>query len=491
MTETTNLGLPFIDGGQAQKHITHNEALRILDDAIQIAVLDTTRTAPPVSPADGERHIVASGATGAWAGQGRAVATWETNAWRFLAPKAGWCVWSIADDALLVFNGSGWIPVTAGGGPPLSLDELPHLGINTPVIETNLFTVRSNDVLFHAIETGDAGTGDMRLQLSKEAAEDTASVVFADAFSGHAELGLTGDNDFHLKVSADGTTWRDALRFDRTTGRVTFPSGGAREFLTAARTYYVNNANGNDANDGLAAGSGRAFKTIQKAYDTICANLDLAGYTVTIQIADGTYAPSSGVNALLVSKSWTGGGSIVVQGNSTTPANVLLSTTSADVIRVTAPLPGALTVKDFKLQATTAGYGIVLTSPGVLQFGNINFGAVPGVQIMTSAAGALLKGISNYTISGGGITHGLAGSPSSFQVAGITVTLTGTPAFASSFAQASGGGVMDWSGTTFSGSATGPRYSALINGVIYTGGAGSNFFPGSSAGSTSSGGQYL
>ena len=67
MTDTPNLGLPFIEGSQAQKHVTHNEALRILDAAIQVAVLDLTRTAPPSSPAEGERHVVASGATGAWA----------------------------------------------------------------------------------------------------------------------------------------------------------------------------------------------------------------------------------------------------------------------------------------------------------------------------------------------------------------------------------------------------------------------------------------
>ena len=47
MTDTPNLGLPFIEGSQAQKHVTHNEALRILDAAIQISVLDLTRTAPP------------------------------------------------------------------------------------------------------------------------------------------------------------------------------------------------------------------------------------------------------------------------------------------------------------------------------------------------------------------------------------------------------------------------------------------------------------
>src|SRR4051795_5176827 len=93
MTGTPNLGLPFIEGSQAQKHVTHNEALRILDAAIQVAVLDFTRTAPPSSPAEGERPVVAAGAPGAWAGHGNAIATWQDGAWAFLVPKTGWCIW--------------------------------------------------------------------------------------------------------------------------------------------------------------------------------------------------------------------------------------------------------------------------------------------------------------------------------------------------------------------------------------------------------------
>ena len=33
MSNTTNLNLPLIEASQAQKHVTHNEALQILDDA--------------------------------------------------------------------------------------------------------------------------------------------------------------------------------------------------------------------------------------------------------------------------------------------------------------------------------------------------------------------------------------------------------------------------------------------------------------------------
>ena len=85
MTDTPNLGLPFIEGSQAQKHVTHNEALRILDAAIQIAVLDLTRTAPPSSPAEGERHVVASGRPAH--GRGRSMRSRPGRT----APGRSWC----------------------------------------------------------------------------------------------------------------------------------------------------------------------------------------------------------------------------------------------------------------------------------------------------------------------------------------------------------------------------------------------------------------
>ncbi|NIY96792.1 DUF2793 domain-containing protein, partial [Salipiger sp. HF18] len=59
---TTHLLLPYIHAARAQQHVTHNEALRILDGLVQLSVLDRDLTAPPGSPTDGDRYIVASGA---------------------------------------------------------------------------------------------------------------------------------------------------------------------------------------------------------------------------------------------------------------------------------------------------------------------------------------------------------------------------------------------------------------------------------------------
>ena len=89
MSTSTHLLLPYVLAAQAQKHVTVNEALRLLDGLVQLAVLDRHLTAPPASPADGDRYIVASGATGAWAGWDLNVAYWVDGAWMRLVPRPG------------------------------------------------------------------------------------------------------------------------------------------------------------------------------------------------------------------------------------------------------------------------------------------------------------------------------------------------------------------------------------------------------------------
>jgi hypothetical protein len=109
---TTHLLLPYILAAQAQKHVTHNEALRILDGLVQLSVLDRDLTAPPGSPADGDRYIVGSGATGDWAGWDLNVALWTDGAWLRLPPRTGWRAWVEDEGLLLVYDGAGWIGTT-------------------------------------------------------------------------------------------------------------------------------------------------------------------------------------------------------------------------------------------------------------------------------------------------------------------------------------------------------------------------------------------
>ncbi|MFV0300217.1 MAG: DUF2793 domain-containing protein [Paracoccus sp. (in: a-proteobacteria)] len=108
---TTNLLLPYLMAAQAQKYVTHNEALRLLDAMVQLSVIDRTRTAPPASPADGDRHLVASGATGLWAGWDGNIAYWVDGGWMRLVPRAGWLAWVADEEMFLVWTGSDWQPV--------------------------------------------------------------------------------------------------------------------------------------------------------------------------------------------------------------------------------------------------------------------------------------------------------------------------------------------------------------------------------------------
>jgi hypothetical protein len=110
MTMTTDrLGLPLIASGQAQKEMTHNEALAALDIAVQPVVEAVGVDTPPVAPLPGQCWIVGDEPTGVWSGQAGALAGWTSSGWRFLTARAGWAA-TMADSGLTVrHDGSGWI----------------------------------------------------------------------------------------------------------------------------------------------------------------------------------------------------------------------------------------------------------------------------------------------------------------------------------------------------------------------------------------------
>jgi hypothetical protein len=224
MTDTPNLALPCIEGSQAQKHVTHNDALRILDTLVQLAVADRDLTAPPGSPGDGQRWIVKAGATGAWAGHDNAIAAWQDGAWIFSTPQTGWLAYIVDEGALVAWSGSAWIDAIAA---LTSLNNMTLLGVGTAADATNPFSLKLNNTLFTAKTVAEGGSGDLRYKLSKETSAKTLSFLFQDNYSGRAEIGLTGDDDFHFKVSADGSTWLDALVIDKSSGRVTLSQGFA------------------------------------------------------------------------------------------------------------------------------------------------------------------------------------------------------------------------------------------------------------------------
>jgi hypothetical protein len=118
MTDTPRLSLPVIEAAQAQKHVTHNEALALLDALVQLTVESRTLAAPPGSPVEGACYIPATGATGAWSGWDGQIAV-NSGGWSVIAPVAGLKAWVRDERLTLAYEDAVWrdgIALTANGG---------------------------------------------------------------------------------------------------------------------------------------------------------------------------------------------------------------------------------------------------------------------------------------------------------------------------------------------------------------------------------------
>lgn len=202
------LALPLLQPAQAQKHVTVNEALLLLEAAVQLVVEDRSRTAPPAEPGQGQRHLVAPGAVGDWAGQEGAVAVFDSGVWRFVPPAPGWWAEVRAEGRQVVWTGSAWEIRQP------DLDQLPGLGIGAAHDAVNRLALAAEASLF-----SHAGAGH-QLKVNKATPADTASLLFQTGWSGRAEMGLSGRDDWALKVSAEGSAWIEALVVDGETGHV-------------------------------------------------------------------------------------------------------------------------------------------------------------------------------------------------------------------------------------------------------------------------------
>lgn len=318
-------------------------------------------------------------------------------------------------------------------------------------------------------------------------------------------VGVTDGDKGDVVVSSLGTVWTvDSgaitnsklanMAASTIKGRVTGSTGapedltaaqartvlGVRERLTADRTYYVLNS-GSDSNTGLTNSSGGAFATLQKAYDTIL-TLDLGGYAASIVYGTSGDTITSGLNC---SSPPVGGNVTLDLGGST------MNITSGQCVTVAAPF--TLTVQNGTLRTTTSGNCIFVNakSAKVIVGASITFGTSTGGRHVAVYAGSL-NFTANYSITGGATNHVLTTIQGLIEYQAITVTITGTPAFTTTF-EVTGGSYVSVFSVTWSGSATGARYTVSQNSVLNTYGAGTTHLPGNAAAGTptATGGQYI
>lgn len=210
---TPRLDLPLIQQSQAQKHVTHNEALAILDLLVQLVVQDFDINTPPGSPQDGQVWALGDTPTGDWAGQASMLAARINGGWAFLTPQEGWRAIGLADGSFRRWTGAEWLT------PVPILNNLPGLGVNAGYDATNRLAVSALATLLNHDGAGH------QLKINKAAAGETASLLFQTDWSGRAEMGTAGNDDFAVKVSPDGAAWHDGMILDRATGQARFPNG--------------------------------------------------------------------------------------------------------------------------------------------------------------------------------------------------------------------------------------------------------------------------
>ena len=464
------LALPFIQPSQAQKHVTHNEALRVLDALVQPAVADLGVTTPPLAPTIGDRYVVGEFAGGAWAGQDGALASWqEDGTWLFLVPRAGWAVYVLAAGQWAVFDGSDWA-LMAVDLP----DQVAQFGINAGADVTNRLAVAADATLLSHDGAGH------QLKLNKAAVGDTASLLYQTGYGGRAEMGLAGEDAFSIKVSADGASWFTALRTDPASGAVTFPGGGVRSAATGPITYHVDPVLGSDLNDGLVAGTG-AFATLGAAMGVIC-RTDALGHDVVIQLADGVHTLSAPIT---IDHPLPGIRDVVICGNAADKTAVTL-TGAQDLFLLESC---RVRLRDLGMTSTGSDAFLVVAHHGAqVVLDTVVFGAAGKGHMDLEDGSVYVHG--PCELVGDVQFHARLELSARLSINQAAYTLTGTPDFSGMFIKCGEASVARVRDTTFTGAATGQRYFVYENAMLSTGNAGESFLPGDAAGVTNQGGRY-
>lgn len=222
MSQSPRLSLPLLMPQQAQRHLTLNDAFRLLDVLVQTSVVSATRTDEPDAVSEGMLFILPAGASGPRWGDMAAgsLALFENGGFVDIRPVAGQIAYVADQGALVVFDGTAW------GGGPLARDEWPAIGINAEPSEANRLTVAADSELL-TFDARTPGSGDARKVVNKQSPAHVASVLFQSGFAGLAEIGLIGDDGFAVRVSTDGALFRPAMKADPASGHVSVAQDAA------------------------------------------------------------------------------------------------------------------------------------------------------------------------------------------------------------------------------------------------------------------------
>ena len=356
--------------------------------------------------------------------------------------------------------------------------------IGSPTVTDDVFRVQDNtdSTKQLAFEVSGIATGTTR---TLTVPDSNGTVLSTDTLTDKALYYYDASSKLFKPVGV-GTVGQTLIAQPSSNPPYQWATPTTREVLTANRTYYIR-TDGSDSNSGLTNTSGGAFLTPQKFYDTVT-KLDKNGFDVTGKLASGTYT----VTTSTLLKSGEGEGRVILEGDTTTPSNVLL-TTSSDLTPNGAILyaygqTSIHLIRGIKFTSTGStsfrNHAIFTRANSILEFEACDFGALAGTfsQHLRADTDGKIYGVGNYTVSGGAYSHWGSTANGKLFISGVTVTLSGTPAFGDSWAIANRQSIMQVATNTFTGSATGKRYSVSELSMIFVNGAGATYLPGNTSG---------
>lgn len=214
---------PFWAASQAGPWSPFNKAARFFDAfCFRTSVLDRDLAAPPGSPVDGARYLVATGATGAWAAQDGRLAIYNGSgagdAWLFADVDHDGTEIYVADEGVVIrYESAAWSTVASETARVQDMDDVDATGITDGQILKWDF---SNGLFFPA-DDNTGGTEPFRGVMVKKSANQTSA-----NYSNTAGTAIAWNSEIYDNVGAHDNVTNNS--------RLTVPSGVTKVRLHAA-----------------------------------------------------------------------------------------------------------------------------------------------------------------------------------------------------------------------------------------------------------------
>ncbi len=233
---TIHLGLPLLIPNQAQKEITHNEALVILDNLVQNAVITRNLIIPPEEPKINDLYIIGENAVDIWLNKDFQLAFYD-NGWRFIEPKEGFTFWVKDENCQYTYNGDNWVRTDEISNKKINLIDLQDVEVDN--IKNGEFLRYDGNKFINTRSFDNIEN----LKINKFEESATASCILQDNLIDKVEFGLMQDDNFTLKVSTDGKNWNNSFVIDNESGNIDFKGN-----ITMNGNSFVNIETYNDEN---------------------------------------------------------------------------------------------------------------------------------------------------------------------------------------------------------------------------------------------------